>query len=484
MKPSQKLKVAMVCAEYPPKSGPGPTRMAAFVKGLTERGHELFVFTIERGVGSIAARWRMLTDPLHSKDRTIGKIGGRGATQTAIEKIINLFIPMEPVITLSLGNLCRVFSRFASSEKPDVIFTTSNPLASSVGGVLLKRRHNIPLVVEFRDPWTQNPSRNWPTYLHYAAESLLERWVLRNADAVIMNTPTARANLLNKYKWVDEDKVHAISHGFDGEIAACPTGPKDLKNDEVQQSVHIGYAGGFYEPVRKSVSSRKPWRTFDWILDRIKTRISFSVSVDSGRQLGSSPEIILRAIALCKETDETKTLKVLIDFIGAEPKQLNPHIGSLGLEHEARILPRVPAKEIRQKLQSYDLLYLTNPSVTTSPFIGTKTFDYLAAGRPIIADLSKGDQANLIIRAKAGWVVRCGNHYSVYRLIKGLLSKNGNLLEKYTPDQDYINLFARCHQIRDLENIFEQATGQKSSQAIVSEGYQQLKSSSTFKYHV
>ena len=192
---SHKLKIAMICPEYLPIPGPGPTRMAAFAKGLAERGYEPRVFTNKQVPGSLVAKWCKINDPLCPSIETSGTTGVRGSTQSVFEKFVNFWVPMEPIYTLSLPGLRRVFAAFIKHERPDLIFTTSHPLAGAVGGVLLKRRHGLPLVVEFRDPWTQNPVRNWPTPVHFAVESFLERWVLRAADAVIMNTPTARSNL-------------------------------------------------------------------------------------------------------------------------------------------------------------------------------------------------------------------------------------------------------------------------------------------------
>ena len=220
--------------------------MGAFAKGLAERGYQPCIFTSEQFPGALATKWTRLDGIERTEDDSAGTSTGRGSRQTLLEKVFNVFVPMEPAWTLSLPNLHRAFKPYAESERPDLIFTTSHPLASAVAGMMLKRRFALPLIVEFRDPWTLNPIRNWPTRLHFAVESLLERRVLRAADAVIMNTPRARLNLLGKYHWLDADRVHVISHGFDGD--AIRTAPDNKETNSQERSDHktLVYAGGFY----------------------------------------------------------------------------------------------------------------------------------------------------------------------------------------------------------------------------------------------
>lgn len=468
---SHKLKIAMICPEYPPKTGPGPTRMTAFVKGLAERGYEPRVFTSKKVPGSFAVRWCKINDPLRPSAGAAGTIGGRGRVQSVFEKFVNLWIPMEPIYTLSLPGLCRVFAAFIKHERPDLIFATSHPLAGAVGGALLKRRHSLPLVVEFRDPWTQNPVRNWPTPVHFAVESFLERWVLRAADAVIMNTPTARSNLLAKYGWLNSDRVHVISHGYNGPMAQH-TG-KCGQAHEVGNPGHVklAYLGGFYTPWKSAEGGRIRGlvRSFS---GTVKSAMSYNIKKSFEQERGSSPATILRAIAAHNANAQGSMPRITIDFIGGEPRQLLHHISARDLEEGVvRICPRAAVDDIRRVLQHYDLLYLTNPPIPGSPFIGAKTFDYLAAGRPIIAELVDGDQARLVTNAKAGWLCPPGSHEAIGAAFREALADSCSKIRNFQPDWNYIDLFARRHQVDDLVKVIEQAVGRCPRRTVISEGY-------------
>jgi len=245
---SEKTKVAMICAAYPPKAGPGATRMGVFARGLAELGFEPTVYTSQYSLGDLSAKWLILDNINRTSDDVHGTEKKHVGLSPLTGKLVSFFVLMEPIWTLSLLNLSRVFKRHAERGLPDLIFTTSNPMASAVGGTMLKRRFKIPLVVEFRDPWTLNPLRSWPTKVHYLIEKKMEKAVLRNADAVIMNTPRSRSrsNLLREYEWLDERKVHVVSHGFDNNLAGEGTDYEAPSLPRLPDTVRIAYAGGFY----------------------------------------------------------------------------------------------------------------------------------------------------------------------------------------------------------------------------------------------
>lgn len=472
MTKQQTKKIAMICAQYPPASGPGPTRMAAFAEGLAKKGYEPHVFTSEKKPGSVVARWFKLDDLHRPGDEQAGISTGRGKKQPWYEVLVNFFVPMEPTWTLSLLNLISVFKPFAEAEKPSVILTTSNPLASAVGGAMLKRRFKVPLIVEFRDPWTLNPVRNWPTRLHYIVESMLERRVLRTADAIIMNTPTARNNLLKKYDWLDENRLHVISHGYDGE-AVSGKNQKTVYNKN--STIRIAYAGGFYLPDSLPVS-KTPKGVIRSTIRSARAALTYNIANISESQRTSSPEYIFSAIANHNANIQIYGQEIQMDFIGSVSGQLNSFIKKHHLENIVRILPRVATCQIKEVLSNYDILYLTNPSIPSSPFIGTKTFDYIAVGRPIIAELPESDQSRLITTTKLGWVCPPGDTSSIVKTIEHLLAHNCQILREFTPDTNFIDLFARKHQITDLAAIIEQVAGENKKQCIISTGYLKLDS--------
>lgn len=460
----------MICAKYPPKSGPGPTRMASFVKGLAETGLEPYVFTSKIKSGSISAQWFKLDNPFLWEDEAVGSTAGVGRTQPILEKFVNILVPMEPSWTLSLPGLRTAFKKFNETIKPDIIFTTSNPLASAVGGVLLKHCFKLPLITEFRDPWTQNPVRNWPTGLHYLVESFLERLVLRNADSVIMNTPTARANLLQKYNWLNADQVHVISHGYDGEAVFSPNPNVEAERVEPIRQIRLVHAGGLYLPIAK-IRQKGFQDAIRSLPGKLKSLFSYSYLNYPKQKKISSPETILRAISEYNQTRAESMPQIKMDFIGGAAAQVQQKIDFLGLQNEVSILPRVSSRKIQETLRSYDLLFLTIPAIPNSPSVATKTFDYLATGRPVISVLPSSDQARILTTAKSGWTCRPNDVDGLCELFHSITLNNCELLRTFKADSAYVELFSRHHQINDLVEIIEQVIGNRPRASVISEGY-------------
>jgi glycosyltransferase involved in cell wall biosynthesis len=156
-----------------------------------------------------------------------------------------------------LGGICRIAARrmgidsgvgwriaaeraCASLSKGDVdlILATALPVSAFRLAKKLSDRLDCPYVMDYRDPWTQNPHRET------AAPSKLmqeEKRLLAGSAAVTIVSPSW-GEALDRQHAVGS-KLHVITNGFD---------PQDLAQVEPFQFGHfaIVYAGIFYPPKR------------------------------------------------------------------------------------------------------------------------------------------------------------------------------------------------------------------------------------------
>jgi len=341
-----------------------------------------------------------------------------------------------------------------------MVFATSYPLAAAVGGWLVKKDTGVPLVVEFRDPWTSSPVRLWPTKLHYLAERWLEGKVVASADAIIMNTPTARRNLLEQYPLLDPSKVHVISHGYDAdrfERSACCQ-PKR------KERLVIGYLGNFYSRGKRldGTTERRS------LLDRFSGAVRYS-SAKNARNgaLDSSPRTLLRAVS--RLTREKPALRDTLElrFIGSRCPGLTRYAEELGIAANVRATPRVPPEQVASALGECDVLFLTNPPIEDSPFVGSKTVEYLIAGKPVLAELPSGDQARIIERTGVGVVCAPGDEDALANAIAAALGDGEKGIDA-SRDWNYIQLFKRDEQIKDLLQVLGQAWGELQPRPVIS----------------
>lgn len=452
-----KRRILFITAEYPPITGPGPERMRAFVEGLSRLGHSVTILTSDRPDNHFFSRWLLLREdgtPMAEEDnRSFQKDSGR--PQNMMERFFNTVLPTEPRVLLSLPNLTVTALRAFREQSPDVIYVTGAPWASLVGGAFLKNRVGSYLISEFRDPWLQNPIRVWPSYLHYCVERCYERYVVCSSDAIIMNTPTARANILAAHKNISSCQVHAIAHSFDM-VVKQPANKKQRKINRLR----IAFAGSFYDstPGHNTGFSTKIFR---WLKD------SFSFKSEHYREAVSSPRSILEAVR--NYNINTEGLRVDIDFIGTDPAYIKKVASELRIFDGYRILPRVPKEKVVPTITGYDFLYLTNPNIESSPFISSKTFDYLASNVNIIAELPSGDQARICERSGLVKVVRPGDQVA-FREIFDSFFHDGDAEVK--ADQAFIDNFHKSQQVKEIHKIVC-GLYDPEQKPIISEGYRE-----------
>ncbi|HYB12299.1 MAG TPA: glycosyltransferase, partial [Myxococcota bacterium] len=82
-------------------------------------------------------------------------------------------------------------SRAAREDPYDAVLALGYPWSAFLVGSALRRALSVPLVLDFRDAWTENPRGLWTSARHAA----LERRLVREADSVILATDGIRDGL-------------------------------------------------------------------------------------------------------------------------------------------------------------------------------------------------------------------------------------------------------------------------------------------------
>ena len=225
----------------------------------------------------------------------------------------------------------------------DAIFATGSPWSGLLVGYLVSKATGIPLIVDFRDPWMNNP-------FHQSKGSLLDNWseklekkIVEHASAISLNTEPLRTEFLERYPHLPNDRFFVMPNGFDqADFASLTTG-----NEPQQPGLITLCHAGFLYGVR-------------------------------------DPAVLLNAIQLANRSLATQNLKICFRQIG--DVQLAYDIrqqyaamiadGSLLLE-SAR-----PYQQCLQALSSAD--WVVNVQPATKSQIPSKLYDYLAINRPIL----------------------------------------------------------------------------------------------------
>lgn len=269
-------------------------------------------------------------------------------------------------------------TKIVRQHRIDAIFATGSPWSGLITGYLISRSTSRPLIVDFRDPWMNNPFHQSKGRLLDNWSARLERRVVRHASAVSLNTDPLRTEFIHRYPDEPENKFFVMPNGFDAsefqDVVADPR-PTD------QRSLLLCHAGFLYGVRDPSV-----------LLEAIRA---------ANRQLADSGKrIVFRQIGDVNLGYDLK--KRFADLL---------EDGSLILE------PARPYKECLRALASADLVVNVQPGTRTQ--IPSKLYDYLAINKPIINITSPdGALGTLVIDKKLGDLVSFEEKKQLTELLK------------------------------------------------------------------
>lgn len=98
-------------------------------------------------------------------------------------------------------------------HKIDIIFATGMPWTSLIIGYFLKIITRKKLIIDFRDPWVNNPFIEKMKF----QKSMDRRWekrIVKKADLIIANTNLLKQDLISRYLHL-KDKIIHLPNGFD-----------------------------------------------------------------------------------------------------------------------------------------------------------------------------------------------------------------------------------------------------------------------------
>jgi len=263
---------------------------------------------------------------------------------------MNLFIPDArigwyfPAVKAALSLL--------KTEKVNAIVSIGPPHTAHLIGKKLSSKFSIPHIPVFIDPWVDiSYYRNFKrSKFTLSIDNRLEKSVLQNAAAIVFVTKTMKKDYEKKYPFISE-KSNVLYWGYSEEDFSLL--PKELGAEEV--ILHAGNIFDYQNP-------KKFWKT------------------------------------LKSEIDKGRKLKLV--FIGTVSPEIKQSIKNTGLDAFTEYKGFLPYKEMLKEMlkASFLLVCATEPR-----HVPGKLFEYLRAGKPIIAFGDGNDEVKkILIEVNAG----------------------------------------------------------------------------------
>ena len=378
-------KVLLIAYFFPPTGGGGVQRALKFVQYLPEDG---FAPTVLTGPASPDDHWA-------PQDRSlVGEIPG----DVPVHRVTSTMPPTPGAWRRRLERWAPVSSSFSRWWVPaaveagervapghDLILATMSPFSSGEVGRRLSERTGIPWVADLRDPWALDEMQVYPTAVHRWYERRRMERLLSTAALVVMNTPEAAAALQRELPGLRDAHVVTITNGYDSADFDEPLPPRSDTTFRIVHSGHLHADAGVRWTQRLLGGARSDvdivTRSHSLLLEALE------------RWSAARPEIAdqVELVLAGRITDEDRRLVT------------EARVASM-----VRLLGYVSHAESVRLVRDADLLFLPMqnlPAGERSRIVPGKTYEYMAAGRPILAAVPEGDARDFV--AGCGTALLC-----------------------------------------------------------------------------
>ena len=390
------MKLLMLAYYFPPDSSSGAFRPLYFAEHFKSQGDEVTVISarqadflpeqnldpslIPQGINILRTRVFRPREALIALKQRLAKgnaktetVEASPAPDTAFSTSPGVFTRIKDYITTLLASpdpqmgwlipavICGI--KQIKTQKPDVIYATGGPWTGLLAGALLKRLCKIPLVLDFRDPWTLNPTFSTrPASLRFL-EKKMEKWVISQADLVVANTPELGSAFLENHD-LDPSRVVAVPNGYTEESEEASGDP-----EQPNPIFQLTHAGSLY--------------------------------------FSRNPRALVEAVYELACEDELSPADFRLNFVGGisvEDSQLDALLARPEVRELINITPRLPLAEALayQRAAQVQLLIQTGFPLQ----VPRKLYDAMPFGRPVLAITeSRGATARIIKETSMGLVV-------------------------------------------------------------------------------
>ncbi len=387
-----KKSVLMLCFYFPPFARSGGMRSLQFGKRLVERGWDVEILAADPALytssidpasvakGYESLPWAKVTHVGLPPERR-----GRAHSRKR-EFVATLADPwrLEGEMMRQWVDAATDAARTILRQRPDtVLYVGMQPYAAALVGLRLQRELGTRWVADLADPWTLDEVTAYSSWLHYRRQQGAFRRVLREASAVLANTPDA-GHAIAAFEPSVRDRMTVVTYGYDqGNLPAeQPPPPRDGGPFVL---LHLGAI----EVTGAAERRRNPLRYRPYTTD-IAARGTHYLLQALERVRQQRPELFarLRLRVVSARTDN--------EFAAVRERGMAEQFEWTGM-----LANKVAMAEVG-KAHAALLLQQGAPAGHRLRTVRAKSYEYMAIGKPVLACVPGGDGADFIARYGRG----------------------------------------------------------------------------------
>lgn len=291
------------------------------------------------------------------------------------------------------------------------VFSSAPPYSSHLAALVLARALSLPLIVDYRDAWSQdNPLSHLPTAAHRRIQLALERMVSRRARLTIA---------------INQEILDGLRSNAGGDLPGCVV-PHGFDPDDF---------AGPPPPV---------------------SPIGFTLAY-SGTFIGDrDPVVLARAVADLRSRRPDLAAGLRVEIAGAHRPQDRRAIAGLGVADAFTFHSFLPHHRSVALMRQADALWLIIGAGEGSTVSTGKLYEYLGARRPIIASVPDHGAAAAIVReTSSGVIVDPGDHRRLSAVLEQLMAAKAAGRDSFRPAEAALARYDRKDITRRLAGLLD-----------------------------
>jgi glycosyltransferase involved in cell wall biosynthesis len=427
-------RVLLLAYHFPPIGGAGVQRSVKFARYLPEHGYEPVVVT--GPAAETAGHWTP-TDPSLSVELHDGL------------EVLRVREPEPPAGGSWRRRAERWLRRpdafsawwtkgaFEAGDRAtgiELVYASLSPFESSIAAVRLARELGVPWVADLRDPWALDEMLVYPSRVHRRLELRRMAELLGSADAIVWNTHEAARAARAAFPALRSKPAAVIPNGYDPTDFATEPEPRD---DNAFRIVHTGYLHTELgrsqrrgERLRRMLGGTMPGVDF-----LTRSHVFLLEAVERLVARGHRIEVHLAGKL---SADDTQAMTDVVHNRG-----YLSHGESVALMRSADLL----------FLPMHDL-----PRGQRARIVPGKTYEYLGAGRPILAAVPDGDARDLLEASGVADLCRPADVDCLAAALERRIEAKD--ATSRTAPAELLHRLDRRRLTRELATLFDQVLGQ------------------------
>ena len=443
-----KINILFVAFEFPPLGGAGVQRSLKFVKYLQQFDINPIVITVnENDYPSVmpghAMDYTLLNDIPHGTVIEKFHCKTKPPAKNKLEEWASIYFSVtENFKDYWREDLSKGLPGIIDKYKPQAIYISLPPFAMAPLWLDLLKDYELPLIVDFRDAWTQWNIAPNGSYIHYCIKLQQERHILNRAGRVVCSSDQTMKDMVRVHPAVDKNKFSVITNGYDRAIDI--NGNLFISNNS---KIKIGYVGSFYYTPEARELIFKPWwrKPLHRMLNYVPRKEDW---------LYRSPYFFFKTIRSLIDSDPSLNERIEIHFAGQKPGWLVSQIESFGLNEICYHHGYLHHDDVITFQQQCDTLLITSAKVPGGRdfSIAGKTFEYFSIGKPILAFVCEGSQKDILVETGMSVICDPDDVYASGKLVKKLF--DGMLV--LHPDKIAIEKYHRKNLTQKLAGLIKE----------------------------